>query len=131
MKTIKRNVTIINRTRSKAEALAEHMNVRVADMADLSAEIDLADIVIVATGAQTPTLSSAHVTDCMEIEKKLLLDLSVPRNIDPELDKLPCIDQIDMDKLNSIQDDTLSMRRKNIPKPVRLSTCIKPSFTTG
>ena len=75
------HITIINRTRSKAEELAKNLNVRVADMEDLSEEIDLADIVIVATGAQVPTVTKGHVTDCKDIEKKLLLDLSVPRNI--------------------------------------------------
>lgn len=121
-------ITVINRTRSKAEALTKHMNIRVADMSDLHAEVELADIVIVATGAQSPTLSSVHISDCVKVEKKLLLDLSVPRNIDPEIDQLDCVDLIDMDKLNSIQDDTLNMRRKNIPKARTIINLHKTEF---
>ena len=91
-------ITIINRTKSKAEALAKGMNIRVADMSELNEEVELADIVIVATGAQTPTLQLDDLSNAITAEKKLLLDLSVPRNIDPKIDELCNIDLIDMDK---------------------------------
>mgnify|MGYP000356726358 CR=1 FL=1 len=121
-------ITIINRTKSKAEALAKGMNIRVADMSELNEEVELADIVIVATGAQTPTLQLDDLSNAITAEKKLLLDLSVPRNIDPKIDELCNIDLIDMDKLNSIQDDTLSMRRKNIPKARTIINLHKNEF---
>ena len=47
--------------------------------------------------------------------KLLFLDLSVPRNIDTQIDALPHCELIDLDELNNIQDETLEIRRKNIP----------------
>lgn len=51
------HITLINRTKDKAEKIAGKFNLIVKDYADLQAEIRNADILIVATGAQNPTIS--------------------------------------------------------------------------
>ena len=99
---------------SKAEAIAKPLGFNVANIEDLKSELTDTDILIVATGASEYTVDSEH----FEALKKemLLIDLSVPRNINPEVRELNGLELIDMDQLNSIQDETLAMRRKNIPK---------------
>ena len=63
------------------------------------------------------------------IEKEmLLLDLSVPRNIALDVLQLNGLELIDMDQLNNIQDETLEMRRKNIPKARTIISLHKNEF---
>jgi len=117
---------LTNRTRSRAEAIAEPLGLRVANIESLKEELTDTDIFIVATGAFEPTVSTEHFDSIKK--EMLLLDLSVPRNIDTEVDKLEGIELIDMDQLNSIQDETLAMRRKNIPKARTIINLHKNEF---
>ncbi len=50
------NITLINRTKNRAEAIAGKFNLTVKDYANLQEEINISDILIVATGAQHPTV---------------------------------------------------------------------------
>ena len=109
-----KEMVLVNRTRSKAEAIAKPLGIRVADIENLKEELSDTDILIVATGAFEPTVHTDHFNGLDR--EMLLLDLSVPRNIDTAVDKLEGLELIDMDQLNNIQDETLAMRRKNIPK---------------
>ena len=121
-----KEIVLINRTRSKAEAIADPLGLRVADIEDLKEELTSTDILIVATGAFEPTVHTKHFEDLNK--EMLLLDLSVPRNIAPEVEKLDGIELIDMDQLNNIQDETLEMRRKNIPKARTIINLHKNEF---
>ena len=106
-----KEMVLINRTRCKAEAIANPLNIRVADIENLKEELKSTNILIVATSAHEPTVQTKHF-DGLDKEM-LLLDLSVPRNIDPEVEQLDGIELIDIDQLNNIQDETLEMRRKH------------------
>ena len=121
-----KEMVLINRTRSKAEAIAKPLSIRVADIENLKDELIDTDILIVATGAFEPTVHTEHFKglNC----EMLLLDLSVPRNIDSEVDQIENLELIDMDQLNSIQDETLAMRRKNIPKARTIINLHKNEF---
>lgn len=109
-----KNLSLINRTRVKAEELAFKHDVEVRDLADLMQAVNESDIIIVATGANQPTLK-AEILPQLEDKHRLFLDLSVPRNIDPKLASENHV-LIDMDKLSALQDATLSRRKKSLPK---------------
>ena len=121
-----KEMVLINRTRSKVEAIANPLGIRVADINQLKEELSDTDIFIVATGAFVPTVTTDHFNDLDR--EMLLLDLSVPRNIDTAVDQLEGLELIDMDQLNSIQDGTLAMRRKNIPKARTIINLHKNEF---
>ena len=121
-----REMVLVNRTRSKAEAIAKPIDVRVADIENLKEELSTTDIFIVATGAFEPTVR-AELFDGLNKEM-VLIDLSVPRNIDPNIDTMEGLELIDMDQLNSIQDETLARRRKNIPKARTIINLHKNEF---
>ena len=71
-------ITLINRTKDKAERLARKLDVIVKDYVDLQLEIQKADVLVVATGAQNPTVDKA----ILNLKKPLLiLDLSIPKNV--------------------------------------------------
>ncbi|PDH48690.1 MAG: glutamyl-tRNA reductase [Bacteroidetes bacterium MED-G21] len=126
LKHAHKEMVLINRTRSKAEAIANSLGLRVANIEDLEKELTNTDILIVATGAMEPTVYTKHFKGVEN--NMLLLDLSVPRNIEPGIEKLNGVELIDMDQLNNIQDETLAMRRKNIPKARTIINLHKNEF---
>ena len=121
-----KKVTIINRTFEKADALAKKHGVSAAPLNCLLEEVAAADIVMVATASKTPTLKLEHLP--ITFKEKLLIDLSVPRNIDPKIDKMNGIRLIDMDKLKEVADQTLAQRRKDIPKARTIINLHKMEF---
>ena len=121
-----KEVVLINRTRSLAESIAKPLGLRVSDIKDLKNELSTADILIVATSATEPTVNLSHIEGLSH--KLLFIDLSVPRNIDTQIDALPHCELIDIDELNNIQDETLEIRRKNIPKAKTIISLHKNEF---
>ena len=106
------HITLINRTKDKAEEVAGKFNVLVKDFENLEEEVNNSDIVIVATGAQNPTLYKSLITT----EKPLLvLDLSIPKNVNSNVTELNNVSLVHMDDLAKITDDTLEKRKAFIP----------------
>ncbi len=106
-------LTLINRSKEKAATLAEKYQVSYRTETELKSEIAKADVVIVATGAETPTIRKEHLEDIAN--KKLILDLSVPRNVAPEVNYLEKTQLIDVDKLSQVNNETLKAREASIP----------------
>ena len=109
------SITVMNRTYSKAEKMARELNIKSSPTENLKTIVEQSDIVIVSTGSLGYTLTEEEYTNPQK-KQKVFIDLAVPRNIDPVFDTIAEVDLIEMDELNKIQDETLSLRRKNIPK---------------
>ena len=107
------NITLINRTKDKAEKIAGKFNLTVKDYADLQSEIRLADVLIVATGAQNPTISKELLYPKKEL---LILDLSIPKNVAEDVLELENVTVVHLDQLSQITDDTLENRKLFIPQ---------------
>ncbi len=107
------NITLINRTEEKAIELAKELNLRVGAYEMIEREIDLADIIIVATNAARPIINAANVA---EKGQKVLIDLSIPNNIHPTCGELPNITLVNVDGLSKINDATLQKRKAEVPK---------------
>jgi glutamyl-tRNA reductase len=106
------HITIINRTKTKAEEVAGKFKVIVKDYAELTNEVSQSDILIVATGAQMPTIDKSLISP----EKSLLiLDLSIPKNVHPNVSELKNVQLIHLDDLAKITDETLERRKAFIP----------------
>jgi glutamyl-tRNA reductase len=105
-------ITLINRTKTKAEKLAGKLNLVVKDYADLHLEIQNADVLVVATGAQNPTIDKA----ILNLKKPILiLDLSIPKNVSLDVKQIADVTLIHLDHLSQITDDTLERRKQHIP----------------
>ena len=72
------HITLINRTKTKAEKIAGKFNLLVKDYGDLQTEIRNSDVLVVATGANSPTISKELIYPKKPL---LILDLSVPKNV--------------------------------------------------
>lgn len=83
-----REITVVNRTRANAEQLAEQFKGRAATWEQLDQLLITADFVISATGATQPVVTR-QIFDRIERTRQqkplLILDLAVPRDIDPEI----------------------------------------------
>ncbi|TDR24460.1 glutamyl-tRNA reductase [Flavobacterium cheniae] len=118
-------ITLINRTKEKAEKLARKLHVIVKDYADLQLELQKADVVVVATGAQNPTVDKA----ILNLKKPLLiLDLSIPKNVNENVKDIEGVTLVHMDELSQITDETLENRKKHIPAAEAIIDEIKDEF---
>jgi glutamyl-tRNA reductase len=106
-------VTVANRTRAKAERLAAGVagavDSAVADLADLPAAVAAADLVISCTGAAGLVVTEAMVRDVLAVRQPghrlVLLDLAMPRDVEPAVGALPGVSVIGMDTLRGNGDD--------------------------
>jgi glutamyl-tRNA reductase len=111
--TQNKQVSLINRTEEKAsEFVKEHATIRKSVIENLSEEIANSDILIVSTGAEYPTVTLNHVA---KDKKLLILDLSMPENVDKKVGELENVTIINVDELSKITDETLSIRQQEIP----------------
>ena len=119
-------ITLINRTKDKAEKLAKKLDVVVKDYADLQLELQKADVVVVATGAQNPTVDKA----ILNLKKPLLiLDLSIPKNVNENVQEIEGVTLIHLDHLSQITDETLENRKLHIPRAEAIIEEIEGEFT--
>lgn len=106
------HIVLVNRTKEKAEKIAGKFNLIVKEYAQLQVELQDTDVLIVATGAQNPTIDASLLNTKKTL---LILDLSIPKNVDENVKKVNGITLVHMDHLSQITDETLEKRRQYIP----------------
>lgn len=119
------HITLINRTKTKAEAVAGKFNLVVKDYANILAEITQTDVLVVATGAQNPTISKNLIYSKKPL---LILDLSVPRNVSDDVTELDNVTLVHLDQLSQMTDETLLRRQEQIPKAEKIISEIISEF---
>lgn len=121
------HITLVNRTRVKAEEIAGKFNLLVKDYANIQSEIAQSDVLIVATGAQQPTINNS----LLHLKKPLLiLDLSIPKNVDNDVTKNELVTLIHLDELSKVTDATLTHRQSQIPLAETIISEVKTEFNT-
>ena len=121
------HITLINRTKNKAEQIAGKFNLLVKDYANLQEEISDSDILIVATGAQRPTIDR-HL---IQTDKPLLiLDLSIPKNVNENVRELKNVKLVHLDHLSQITDKNLEARKAHIPAAESIIEEVQAEFNS-
>jgi glutamyl-tRNA reductase len=108
-------VLIANRTENRAHQLAEMFNGRVIPYTSLFERLPEIDIVITSSGAPHYILTKAGVRNAIEARRRqpmFLIDIAVPRNIDPAVNELEHAFLYDIDDLQRIVDRNLKGRRE-------------------
>ena len=118
-------ITLINRTKDKAEKIAGKFNLKVEDISDLSNEISKADVLVVATGALETTVDKSLIKTKSPL---LVLDLSIPKNVSNDVTELDNVNLIHLDDLSKITDKTLESREKEIPKAIKIIESVIREF---
>jgi glutamyl-tRNA reductase len=111
--TDNKEITLINRTKNKAEVIAGKFDLVVKDYAQLEEQIAQSDILIVATGAQNPTVSKDLICTSNPL---LILDLSIPKNVKEDVRELDNVTLVHLDELSKVTNRTLENRENFIPE---------------
>ena len=119
------HITLINRTRKRADELGGKFQIEVKDYAALPVEIRKADVLVVATGAEKPTIARSIIHTNKPL---LILDLSMPKNVNPNVEELPNIKLLHLDELSKMSDRTLLERKKFVPQAEQIITEVLTEF---
>ncbi|GAK96114.1 glutamyl-tRNA reductase [Nonlabens tegetincola] len=123
--TSNKKITLINRTKEKAEKIAGKFDLIVKDYAQLEEEIAQSDILIVATGAQNPTVSKNLICTTRPL---LIMDLSIPKNVNEDVKELENVQLVHLDELSQMTNQTLARREKFIPQALAIIEEIHAEF---
>lgn len=107
------NITLINRTEEKAIELATELKLKTASINELDAQVAAADIIIVATNAEEAVIKKDLLINS---NPKILIDLSIPNNIETSVKELDHIILANVDDLSKINDATLQKRIDEVPQ---------------
>jgi glutamyl-tRNA reductase len=114
---------VANRTPASGAALARELAGRAVPLDRVAEELALADLAVAATAGTTPTVTAATVTDALARRTGpggapaasgplVVLDLGVPRDVEPEVRELPGVVLADLDALRAVLETDEGPRRE-------------------
>ncbi|RJT42254.1 glutamyl-tRNA reductase [Rahnella woolbedingensis] len=109
-----RHMMIANRTRERAQALATEVNAEVISLQDIDSRLAEADIIISSTASPLPIIGKGMVERALKARRNqpmLMVDIAVPRDIEPEVGKLANAYLYSVDDLHSIIQSNLAQRK--------------------
>ncbi|MDX5626905.1 MULTISPECIES: glutamyl-tRNA reductase [unclassified Brenneria] len=107
-------MVIANRTRERAQALAAEVGAEVITLAELDEQLANADIVISSTASTLPIIGKGMMERTLKARRNqpmLMVDIAVPRDIEPEVGKLPNVYLYSVDDLHAIIQHNLAQRK--------------------
>ncbi len=111
-------IQVVSRTRQHAEQLAERVGGHAVPLEQLQAAIDGADVVITSTSAPHQIIGRDMVATAMAYRPDrpmLIIDIAVPRDVDPAAGQVPGVTYHDLDLLEHYIDEGLQERQSEIP----------------
>ena len=108
-------VLIANRTEESAERLAKEFGGEAVDFDRLSSHLADADIVICSTAASGYVITAQMAREALERRRNrpaFFIDISVPRNVDPAIGKIPNVFVFDIDDLESVISSNIRERER-------------------
>ncbi|CAM3732459.1 glutamyl-tRNA reductase [Xenorhabdus thuongxuanensis] len=105
---------IANRTKERAQMLASEVNAEVVSLPDIDTRLAEADIVISSTASPLPIIGKGMVERALKLRRNqpmLLIDIAVPRDIEPDVEKLSDVYLYSVDDLQAIIQQNLAQRK--------------------
>ncbi|MEZ4875261.1 MAG: glutamyl-tRNA reductase [Flavobacteriaceae bacterium] len=125
--TRNKHISLINRTKVKAEEVAGKFSLLVKDYSNIQSEIAYSDILVVATGAQQPTINK----ELLFLKKPLLiLDLSIPKNVSENVTENPLVTLVHLDELSQMTNQTFNQRKEQLPLAQSIIDEVEAEFQT-
>jgi len=112
-----RNILVSNRSYEKAAGLAAELGGKAVRFEEWSSHFAGVDIVISSTSAPHYMLDRARLEPLMKLRRNrplLLIDIAVPRDIDPQVNFMENVYLYNIDDLQAISDDYLKHRKQEI-----------------
>ncbi|MBV8299059.1 MAG: glutamyl-tRNA reductase [Candidatus Eremiobacteraeota bacterium] len=113
-------IVLLNRSHKRALQVADELRgiARTAEMPGLVNALAVADVVVTSTGASHFVVTPGNVAEAMLARPQrpmFIVDIAVPRDVDPEVTRIPGVGLVDVDGLKNVVDVTLEKRREAIP----------------
>lgn len=115
-------VSITNRTESKAEALALECGFQTIPFEQVYEAIAQADVVVCSVAAAQPFITKELIAGQEILSHKFLLDLSVPRSIEPGVEEVPGVLLYNVDDIENKASAALEKRKAAIPQVKEIIT---------
>ncbi len=116
-------VLVVNRSPEKAEAVAEAYRGEAIAFDDMEAHLHRADIVITSTAATEYILAPDHFQQALKRRNRepiFVIDIAVPRDVDPAVNDLDNVYLYDIDDLKKVAEQNLAMRREEMTQCMRI-----------
>ncbi len=107
------NLLIVNRSRAKAEELAAEMGASALTLDQMDQALPMADILISSTASPEPVIRKADIKAALGKRRHrpmFLVDIAVPRDIDPEVAKIKDVYLYTIDDLQQVVDENMEQR---------------------
>ncbi len=114
-----RSIVVASRTLDRAQALAKELGGRAVPFDDWTTEFEKIDIVISSTAAPHHILDRNRLEPLMHLRRNrplLLIDIAVPRDIDPEVNVMENVYLYNIDDLQTVADEYLKLRKEEIAR---------------
>lgn len=108
-------LVIVNRTLERAKAVARQFGAKAVPLAELGTYLSKADILISSTASQLPIIGKGAVETALKQRKHkpmFMVDIAVPRDIEPEVGKLADVYLYNVDDLNTVIDENRQSREE-------------------
>ncbi len=108
-----KRMVIANRTLGRAQALASELKAHAVGLGDLDKELAQADIVVACTASAVPLITKSAVATAIRARRRrpiFMVDLAVPRDIDPAVADLEDVYLFSIDDLQQLVDENLQQR---------------------
>ncbi|QGY44193.1 glutamyl-tRNA reductase [Maribellus comscasis] len=112
-----KRITVSNRTEEKAKRLAERYRCAMLPFDQMANHLFLYDIIIVATGSSVPLVTREMITDSQEKREnkpQVFVDISVPRNIEKNVEEMENIQLFTIDALQKTVDTNVEKRMHSV-----------------
>lgn len=117
------SVSVAGRGAERAAAVAAAADARAVSADDLGAALEDADVVFTATSSPGYLLDAPTCAWAMARRRErplLVVDLALPRDVDPAVRALPNVTLVDLDGLQTMVAEALAERRRHLPEVERL-----------
>ncbi|MDC3329332.1 glutamyl-tRNA reductase [Candidatus Thioglobus sp.] len=110
-----KNIIVANRTLENAQKIASLYNAQSISLKQFSSVIHQADIIISSTAASVPVIGKGLIESALKLRKHkpmFMLDIAVPRDIEPEVGQLDDVYLYTIDDLEQVVSDNIDSREK-------------------
>lgn len=110
------NVTVMNRTTEKGEALAAKCGFRFKGMDHLKQEIAHADVIVSSVSGNDPLITLEMLQDVRILSHKYFIDLSMPRSVEASVETLPGAIIYNLDDIQEKTTEAVERRKASVPQ---------------
>jgi glutamyl-tRNA reductase len=112
-------IRVVNRTLERAQEVAQRWGAESSTFEFIHEALSNADIVISSTGAPHVIITADMAARAMQARPQrplILMDIALPRDIDPDAENIPNVKVFDLDHLSAKLEDSLAQRMSQVPQ---------------